>query len=195
MNDESGQHVRDDGRSRLPPTQQTSLYHCVQNDSPSLQALQSNSDCFVSYSHNNLSDVGSQAEREAFLTRQSVMWSKHESLLSRQTNLCPSQSHHQRRSHSNSLQMFSRVTLILALFLSMSSLSFAHKLPWDSWAIEDTAISAETQRQSLTLKVPDLIAVAGHMFQYQLDTNLIDTRTILIHFQVKIIVHTVTVQY
>lgn len=70
--------------------------------------------------------------------------------------------------HRNSSQ-FSRLTLCLVILLSMCSSSLAvQSTPRDTtWIIENsfptTAISA---RQSVL--IPDLVAVSGHLFQYQI---------------------------
>ena len=89
---------------------------------------------------------------------------------------------HKRYSQSSPAWPITRLTLSLALLLSVCGTTTASDLPWDSWSIEYAVDSAGSQSSSSTVDVPDLVAVAGHIFQYQINTGTLDSS--LLHFQV-----------
>lgn len=79
---------------------------------------------------------------------------------------------HKHFSHTN-MFMFSGIVFKLTLILSLISLSSAYKpLPWDLWTIEDTSTTQTAPDHAnvftTTLQIPDLVAVAGHLFSYQI---------------------------
>ena len=81
-----------------------------------------------------------------------------------------------RLSCSKPLNFFGRFLFVFALLLSLCTVSFAHKaVPWDFSSIEDVATSDDALHRSYTLKIPDLIAVSGHLFQYQLENDAFGT--------------------
>ena len=88
-----------------------------------------------------------------------------------------------RHSYSKPLHFFGRFLFVFALLLSLCTVSFAHKtVPWDFSSIEDVATSDDALHRSYTLKIPDLVAVSGHLFQYQLEND--DFGTGSVHFLV-----------
>ena len=103
------------------------------------------------------------------------------SILSGKINCSPFITLYRSRLHSNLAQMSSRVFICIVIILSvLSSVSHAHKLPWtSSWSIDNTTLTTETAQEpySLQLRIPELIAVTGHLFQYQIATDAFDTRT------------------
>ena len=88
---------------------------------------------------------------------------------------------HKQNSHSSPLLLFRKLTLSLALLLSVCHTSLATDLSWSSWSIED-AVNGDVSQSSEGLIVPDLVAVAGRLFQYQIkfDAN----KTSSLFFQV-----------
>ena len=92
----------------------------------------------------------------------------------------------QRHLNFNSLQLtlFGSTLLLLTIFSSLFTISFAHKtLPWDSQSIEDVTNGGISPSLESTL-VPDLVAIAGHLFQYQILSDTFDPRAF--HYQVLI---------
>jgi len=87
---------------------------------------------------------------------------------------------HKHFSHMNKLT-FSSIVLKVTLVLSLVSLSSAYKpLPWDSWTIEDTPITQTAPNHANvftnpTLQIPDLVAVAGRLFSYQISPKTTST--------------------
>lgn len=101
---------------------------------------------------------------------------------------------YQRHLNLNSMQLLGRIVFMLTVFLSFCDVSFAHvTLPWDSWSIEDTTASETSLDHHILdsmMKVPDLVAVAGHLFKYQIPTAPSeDTRTV--YYQVYIVLNCV----
>ena len=81
---------------------------------------------------------------------------------------------------------FSRLALSLVLLLSVfSTPSLAHDLPWDSWSIEDPSAPGNVYSDSAALDIPDLVAIAGRLFQYQVSTGTPDRSSL--HFQVEVL--------
>ena len=94
-----------------------------------------------------------------------------------------SKAHHNRHRHlqlhtspqSNTLQYASRLLYFLTLVLSiLNHASASNALPWDLQAFEDVGTPHQPplgNRDSTTkpaVKIPDLIAIAGRLFQYQI---------------------------
>ena len=81
---------------------------------------------------------------------------------------------------------FSRLALSLVLLLSVfSTPSLAHGLLWDSWSIEDPSTPGNVYYDSAALDIPDLVAIAGRLFRYQVSTGTPDRSSL--HFQVKVL--------
>ena len=87
--------------------------------------------------------------------------------------------------HFNYPKLFTRLSLWLCLLLSVCSTpSSAYDLPWDRWSIEDPSAPGYLgDHSSAAVNVPDLVAIAGHLFQYQIQSGGINT--LPLHFQVK----------
>ena len=97
-------------------------------------------------------------------------------------------SHHNLQQHWNS-NHFSRLGLSLVLLLLVfSTSSLGHNIPWDTWSIEDLStpgnMSQEYYGSAGALSVPDLLAIAGHLFEYQVATSLFHYHRSSLHFQV-----------
>ena len=95
---------------------------------------------------------------------------------------------HQRHLNFNSLQwtLFGSTLLLLTIFSSLFTISFAHKtLPWDSQSIEDVITGGISQSFESTL-VPDLVAITGQLFQYQILSDTFDPGAV--HYQVLVCV-------
>lgn len=91
---------------------------------------------------------------------------------------------HQSHLNFNSLQLtlLGSTLLLLTIFSSLFTISFAHKaLPWDSQSIEDVTTGGISPGLESTL-VPDLVAIAGHLFQYQILSDTFNPRAV--HYQV-----------
>ena len=84
--------------------------------------------------------------------------------------------------HLHTLRLFSRLILSFALLLSVCTVSHAHKLSWDSWLIDDTTYTDRHPGHNSALRVPDLVAVTGHLFQYQITAENSDSS--IVHYQV-----------
>ena len=85
-------------------------------------------------------------------------------------------------SSDHSLRLFGKLLFSFAFLLSLCTVSCAHKLPWDSWTIEEMTSSDASEGHRSTLKVPDLAAIVGRLFQYQIPVDAFSTKTV--HYQV-----------
>ena len=86
---------------------------------------------------------------------------------------------YRRHSYPKTLSLFGRVLLSFVFLLSVCTLSFAHKtVPWEFSSIEDATSNDQNLHRGYTLKIPDIVAVSGHLFQYQIQNEAFGTRTV-----------------
>ena len=100
--------------------------------------------------------------------------------------------HHHQQQHNWSANHFRRLVVLSVAFLLLvfSTPSLAHDLPWDTWTIEDTSTTPGSLSQGYygsagAVTVPDLVAIAGHLFEYQISTGLSRDHRSSLHYQVK----------
>ena len=153
------------------------------------------SQCRHSWDSETLSEHSADCSQvhQKTVNSHSILNDQHLTRKQKQVSLCSvhkaahhdQQTSHKHFSHMNKLT-FSGIVLKVTLILSLISLSSAYKpLPWDSWTIKDTPSTHTAPNYANvftnpTLQIPDLVAVAGHLFSYQISPKT----TPIIQYQV-----------
>ena len=169
-----------EGESRLLTSQCSGSYH------KDIVGPLCNTQFSTSNVHNRQNLTFSQHGSQGHLVLSSSSYTQAVSIRAVCSNFCNYKiQRHQRHLHSSSehsLRLFGKLLLLFTFLLSLCTFSYAHKLPWDSWTIEETTSSDVSQGYRSTLKVSDLAAVVGRLFQYRITGNAFSTRTV--HYQV-----------